>query len=148
MNYQKEHLRIMNLLLQMSTTYSPLRILETIQFRPCRVFCKKGRKSATRHRLYSVTWFKKAFSRERIFAFKDCGGLFKPSKNVIKVYEETEKSIQKMLVVPNGKLPCCKGIPHTIAVSVLNDFDSANVFAELNDICLKILLLKKIMYLL
>ena len=64
---------------------------------------------------------------------KDRGGLFKPSKSVIKVCEEAEKCIQRMMAVTNGKLPRCKGIPDTIAVSVLNDLGSSNVFAELNE---------------
>ena len=37
------------------------------------------------------------------------------------------------MAVTNGKLPRCKGIPDTIAVSVLNDLGSSNVFAELNE---------------
>ena len=64
--------------------------------------------------------------------FKDRGGLFKPTKSVIKVCEESEKSIQKMLNVTNGKLPLSTGIPDAIAISVLSALGSSNIFSELN----------------
>ena len=45
----------------------------------------------------------------KFLAFKDRGGLFKPSSSVIKVCEETEKCFDKMLAATGGNLPHCTG---------------------------------------
>ena len=65
--------------------------------------------------------------------FKDRGGLFKPTQSVIKVCEEAEKSIIRMMNVNNGKLPLSKGIPNAIAISVVDVLGYSNVFSELNE---------------
>ena len=61
-------------------------------------------------------------------AFKDHGGLFKPSSDVIKICEETEKQFLRMLAANQGKLPQCKGIPDAIATSVLSDLNLSRLF--------------------
>ena len=65
--------------------------------------------------------------------FKDKGGLFKPSQSVIKVCEQAEKSIMRMMNVNNGRLPLSKGIPDATAHSVLGVLGNANVFLDLNE---------------
>ena len=64
---------------------------------------------------------------------KDIGGLFKPSKSVIKIYEETETKIQGMLHTTGGKLPQGTGITEAIATAVLGDLPLSDIFPELNE---------------
>ena len=45
----------------------------------------------------------------KFLAFKDRGGLFKPTQSVIKVCEETEKCVIRMLASAGGNLPQCTG---------------------------------------
>ena len=45
--------------------------------------------------------------------------MFKPTDSVIKVCEETEKAIKRMLNASMGNLPHGKGLPDAIASSVL-----------------------------
>ena len=70
-----------------------------------------------------------ATPQSKFVALKDQGGLFKPSPSVIKICEETEKCIQRLLTVTCGNLPQTKGVPDAIAVSVLG---SVNL-SELDD---------------
>ena len=66
-------------------------------------------------------------------ALKDRGGLFKPTKSVVAVCEETEKRFQRMLKTTKGELPRLKGIPAAISTSVLQDINLSTTFKELND---------------
>ena len=73
-------------------------------------------------------------SHESIFLeFKDRGGLFKPTWSVIEVCKESEKNIERMMNKTNGRLPLSKGIPETIAYSVLKVLGHSNVFSDLNE---------------
>ena len=65
--------------------------------------------------------------------FKDKGNLFKPTQNVIKVCEETEKIIRRMLNSTNDKLPHGEGIPDAIATVALNNLGNSDIFSELNE---------------
>ena len=62
---------------------------------------------------------------------KDRGGLIKPSRSVVIVCEETEKSFQRMLLATGGELPRSSGIPDAIAMSVLQNVDTCKVFQKL-----------------
>ena len=73
------------------------------------------------------------FHESNFIKFKDRGNLFKPTKSVIKVCEETEKAVERMLNSTSGKLPHCKGVPDAIATAVLNNLGNTEVFSELND---------------
>ena len=64
---------------------------------------------------------------------KDRGRLIKPTPDVIKVCEETEKIIQRRLTASSGRLPYGKGIPDRIAITVLDVLGNSSVFSELND---------------
>ena len=45
----------------------------------------------------------------KFLAFKDKGGLFKPTQSVIKLREETEKCVIRMVASTGGNLPRCTG---------------------------------------
>ena len=62
-----------------------------------------------------------------------CVRLTKPTQSVIKVCEQAEKSIMRMMNVNNGRLPLSKGIPDAIAHSVLGVLGNSNVFLDLNE---------------
>ena len=47
-------------------------------------------------------------TRSSFLALKDRGGLFKPTKSVVAVCEETEKRFQRMLTTNKGELPLPK----------------------------------------
>ena len=49
-------------------------------------------------------------AKSRFLAFKDRGGLFKPTQSVITVCKETEKCFNRMLVSIGGNLPHCAGL--------------------------------------
>ncbi len=66
-------------------------------------------------------------------ALKDRGRLIKPTSDVIKICEETEKRFSRMLASTQGNLPRCKGIHEAIATSVLHDLDLSKVFKSLGD---------------
>ncbi len=63
---------------------------------------------------------------------KDRGSIFKPTKSVITVCEETE-CFQWIMKVTDGKLPHCKGIVDAIAVSVLGGINHLKIFKELHN---------------
>ena len=63
---------------------------------------------------------------------KDRGGLFKPSKSVISICQETEKCFQRMLKITDGYLPHCEGVPDAIAVTVLSGINRLKLFEELH----------------
>ena len=69
----------------------------------------------------------------RLIKHLDRGGLFKPTTSVMKVCLETEKSIVRMLIETNGKLPQGKGIPNAIATAILSGLATSEVFSELNE---------------
>ena len=73
---------------------------------------------------------KKGVANTSFLEYKDRGNLFKPSKDVIMVCEETEKCFQRMLSVTQGKLPRCKGMSGVIQTAVLQNV-STKVFPEL-----------------
>ena len=51
----------------------------------------------------------------------------------MKVCEETEKCVQRMLIKSNGKLPQCRRVPDAIATAVLTCLGNSEVFSELNE---------------
>ena len=71
----------------------------------------------------------------RLIKHLDRGGLFKPTPSVMKVCEEAEKSIVRMLKESNGYLPHGKGVPGAIATAVLSCLGNSDVFSELNEHC-------------
>ena len=64
---------------------------------------------------------------------KDRGGLIKATESVIKVCEETEKTIRRKLIASNGKLPHGKNFVDRIAITVLGNLGDSNVFSDLNE---------------
>ena len=78
---------------------------------------------------------KENISEARLIKFLDRGGLFKPTPSVMKVCEETEKSIVRMLIETNGNLPQVNGITDVIATAVLSCLRVSDVFSELDDHC-------------
>ena len=65
-------------------------------------------------------------------AFKDKGGLFKPSISVIRVCEEAEKCFQRMLAATAGKLPRDSGLGDVIALATFQNLGS-KVFRSLDE---------------
>ena len=63
----------------------------------------------------------------------DRGGLFKPTPCVMKICEDTEQSIERMLKESNGRLPQGTGIPNAIATAVLGGLRTSDIFPELNE---------------
>ena len=64
---------------------------------------------------------------------KDRGGLFKPSKSVITICEETEKKIKRLLNTTEGKPPKDIGVNAAIATAVLQDLPLDVIFRDLDD---------------
>ena len=64
---------------------------------------------------------------------KDRGGLFKPSVSVIKICEETERKVQRMLNTTGGRLPQGKGVIGALETAVLWDLQETDIFSGLND---------------
>ena len=72
-------------------------------------------------------------TESKFLKLKDRGGLFKPSRSLITVCEETEKSFERMLATTSGQLPRCKGIPDAISFAVLQNLDLTKVFKKLDE---------------
>ena len=66
-------------------------------------------------------------------AFKDRGGLFKPSESVVFICEETERCFQRMLVKTGGNLPRSSGLSDAIPSAVLKSLNISTIFRELDD---------------
>ena len=62
----------------------------------------------------------------------------KPTPSVIKVCEETEKVLQRKLIITNGKLPTGKGVVDDIVHSVFNHLCYSNIFSDLNEHALEV----------
>ena len=69
----------------------------------------------------------------KFIALKDRGKLVKPTTSAIKICLETEHCFQRMLKTTGGKLPQSKGLPDTIASSVLSNINKTNIFPELDE---------------
>ena len=63
--------------------------------------------------------------------WKSNGGLKLPSQGLLKICEETEKAIMRMLNVNQGGLPHCTGLPDAIASTVLQVCVEHDVFSSL-----------------
>ena len=63
--------------------------------------------------------------------WKSNGGLKLPSEGLLKICEETEKAIMRMLNVNQGGLPHCTGLPDAIASTVLQVCVEHDVFSSL-----------------
>ena len=74
----------------------------------------------------------KNMAESAFLLFKDRGGLFKPSKSVIQVCEETEKCFRRMLASNDGHLPQCSGMSEAIQLAVLQNLNG-EVFTEFFD---------------
>ena len=65
--------------------------------------------------------------------WKSNGGLKLPSEGLLKICEETEKAIMRMLNVNQGGLPHCTGLPDAIASTVLQVCVKHDVFSSLKE---------------
>ena len=71
---------------------------------------------------------------ESVFlAFKDRGGLFKPSESVVFICEETERCFQRMLISTDGNLPRRSGLADAIPSAVFRSLEVSTLFTELDD---------------
>ena len=64
---------------------------------------------------------------------KDHGNLFKPTSSVIKVCEETERCLQRMLAVTEGHFPNGCGVSDAIVPAVLGSLPVSSLFQELDN---------------
>eukprot|EP00794_Sanderia_malayensis_P001025 gene1025-347_t len=71
-------------------------------------------------------------AQSKFIAFKDRGGLFKPTANVVKVCEEAERCFDRMLASTDGSLPQCTGIPAAISSAVLGSLNLNLVFKDID----------------
>ena len=76
-----------------------------------------------------------ALPETKFLAHKDRGGLFKPSKSVIAICEETEKCFRRMIASTSGNLPRKAGVDRAISTAVLGNlsFQRCDIFPELFD---------------
>ena len=66
-------------------------------------------------------------------AFKDRGGLFKPSESVVFICKETKRCFQRMLDKTSGNLPRSSGLSYAIPSAVLKSLNISTIFTELDD---------------
>ena len=64
---------------------------------------------------------------------KNRGGLVRPSPDVVKVCETTEKCFQRLLSVTGGDLPQASGLTHAISSAVLGEVNCHTIFGSLSD---------------
>ena len=74
-----------------------------------------------------------ALPETTFLAHKDRGGLFKPTKSVIVICEETEKCFRRMMASTDGQLPRKSGVDRAISIAVLGNlsFQSTLIFPDL-----------------